>query len=678
MNVCPNCKMSYEESKKFCRKCGVPLVPDKLAEPEVIAKMQAYKNRLAKDPGNVPLILEYGNYLTSLSLYEDALIQYFTVLELDQDNDAIRRKIIGIYREQKKWDKAVDQLKALLQATPKNFALLDELAQIYLLSGKKAEAIRIIEQMIELHPQDLNCLIRYRNINAELRKTEETVAACKKILEVEPNDLSTLVTLADILLSKGQQNEAQSAFEKIIALDPQNARANLYVAVAIYNATSETETSEFINIATMLDKALSKKDELSAVEFSMASLFACSARIKAGKSTLDISNTLKGIDLQHLDTTQCAILANALVAISGLERQSGKLDDAIDTLQYSIKTHELPEARKMLADIYNVKGDVAFEKGELSRAIDEFNRALQYQPESQTIHGKLKTATSKVKGKKVIGAMIKIAVAVVIMSVAGYFAYDKLFLQKTFMDKIDRALTENRFFSPAGDNVVDIYKTKRTESPGSPDLKEAAAKIKTKFEQIGNAAFQKLYAESDDTEWDNVINIYNFMSELEPENQETQARMEFAKAHGAIKRGKRDDFIDALARYQKALQLKPNWVLAINGVAKVYVRKNSPYYNKIEALNWYNRACDADPNFPWAYTNLAALYSENQQWDMAEQALQKALNLKKDRPSIFIELGALCEKQNKKAEAIKYYQEAMKYEKNPDKVNWLQTKINNK
>lgn len=521
MNICPSCKMSFEESKKFCRKCGVPLIPDKFAEPEVVARTQAFKNRIAQDPNNIELLVEYGNYLASLSSYDDALIQYFTVLELDQKNDAVRRKIVGIYREQKKWDKALDQLTALLKASPKDLALLDELAQTYLLSGKKAEALRIIGQMIELQPQDLNCLIRCRDINAELRRTDETVAACKKILAVDPNELSTWVILADILLSKEQQNEAQSAFEKIIALDPQNARANLYVAVAMYNSTLETETSKFANIATMLDKALSNKDKLSASESNMASLFAYSAKIKAGKTTLDISQSLKEIELQFLDHTQYAILANSLIAISVLERQSGKLDDAIDTLQYSIKAHELPEARKMLADIYSVKGDGAFEKGDLNRAIDEFNRALQYQPESQTIQGKLKQATSKVKGKKARGAVIKIAVAVVILAVVGYFAYDKLVLQKMFMGKIDRALTENRLFAPAGDNVVDIYKAKKAESPDSADLKEAAAKIKTKFDQVGDAAFQRLYAESDDAEWDNVVNIYNFMSELEPANQET-------------------------------------------------------------------------------------------------------------------------------------------------------------
>ncbi|MDD4239597.1 MAG: zinc-ribbon domain-containing protein [Desulfotomaculaceae bacterium] len=281
------------------------------------------------------------------------------------------------------------------------------------------------------------------------------------------------------------------------------------------------------------------------------------------------------------------------------------------------------------------------------------------------------------KGKKAHGIFAAVAVVSVILILAalGYFAYDKLIIQKRFMGKIDKALAENKFFSPAGDNVVDIFKTKKAESPQSDDLKEAAAKIRMEFGQVGDAAFQRFYSESDDNDWENVINIYTFLYDLDPSSQEMQARMEFAIAHGLIKKGRRENFIDALSKYQKALQLKPHWVLAINGIAKVYVRKNSPYYNKIEALNWYHRASEVDPNFPWAYTNIAAIYAEDRQWNMAEQALVKALNLKQDRPSILVELGALCEKQEKKLDAKNYYQEALKFEKNPEKINWLQNKI---
>jgi tetratricopeptide (TPR) repeat protein len=264
----------------------------------------------------------------------------------------------------------------------------------------------------------------------------------------------------------------------------------------------------------------------------------------------------------------------------------------------------------------------------------------------------------------------------VLITVGGYFGYDYFIVKRGFIGKIDSALADGRYFAPPGDNVEEIYRAKEANSPDSRELKEAANKIMVKFGQEGDTAFQNFYNESDDTGWDNVVKIYAFLIEIMPEDNEILARAAFSKAHEIIRGRGESNYSEALSLYQKALQLKPNWVIAINGIAKGYVRKDSPYYNKNKAINWYNRACEADPNFPWAYTNIAAIYSEDRQWEMAEQFLLNALNLKRNRPSILADLGNVCEKQNKKQEAINYYQEALKYEENPEKIDLLQKKVN--
>ena len=270
---------------------------------------------------------------------------------------------------------------------------------------------------------------------------------------------------------------------------------------------------------------------------------------------------------------------------------------------------------------------------------------------------------------------IGIMVAIVILA-GGYFAYNHFFVKGYFLGKIDRALSEGRFFSPPNNNVEQIFREQKAKSPDSAEIKEATKRIITKLTQIGDDVLQRLYSDSDDMGWDNVVRIYAFLSEISPGDKEIQARAEFTKGHEIIKGGSRSDYVNALSCYQRALQSKPNWVLAINGIAKVYVRKNSPFYNKIEALNYYNKASEADPNFPWAYTNIAAIYSEDRQWGLAEQALLKALRIKSDRSSIIIELGNICEKQKKQQEAAHYYREALKYEKSSEKANLLQKKLN--
>lgn len=291
---------------------------------------------------------------------------------------------------------------------------------------------------------------------------------------------------------------------------------------------------------------------------------------------------------------------------------------------------------------------------------------------SNNVSTELKSATVAITPPKPL--FLKVVAAIIVLSI-GYFVYTNFFGTSHFLGKIDRALNEKRYFSPSGNSVADFYRAKKAESPNSPELREAVSRIRQKLEPEGDAAFQKLYAESDDSDWDNTVNIYKLLNEIMPNDSDIAAKAEFCQAHQIIKGKMKKDYTDILVRYQKALELKPNWVFAINGIAKVYVRKDSPYYNKEEALSWYNKATEADQNFPWAYTNIAAIYMEDKQWDMAEQALLNALRIKNNWPSILTELGKACEKQQKTQDAQNYYQEAMKYEKDSEKIAWLQKKI---
>jgi tetratricopeptide (TPR) repeat protein len=279
------------------------------------------------------------------------------------------------------------------------------------------------------------------------------------------------------------------------------------------------------------------------------------------------------------------------------------------------------------------------------------------------------TIELKKRGKSIFA---RVVTAIIILAI-GYFVYTNL--TSDFLSKIDRALAEKRYLSPPGNSVADFYRAKKAKDPNSPELKDAVSRIRQKLEPIGDAAFQQLYSDSIDTDWDNTVNIYKLLNAILPDDRDMAAKAEFCQAHQIIKGKKKKNYVDALARYEKALELKPNWVFAINGIAKVYVRKDSPYYNKEEALNWYRKVSETDPNFPWAYTNIAAIHMEDKQWDMAEQALLSALRLKNNSPSIFTELGKACEKQQKTQDAQNYYQEAMKYERDSEKIAWLQKKI---
>jgi tetratricopeptide (TPR) repeat protein len=272
------------------------------------------------------------------------------------------------------------------------------------------------------------------------------------------------------------------------------------------------------------------------------------------------------------------------------------------------------------------------------------------------------------KGKKNI-------LIVFVISIIGLCIYSVFFSQSNIAKKIDSALKNGNYFSPPGDNVEEIYRALYAKSPNSSKTKDAAKQIFVNFSKEGDAAFAKLYADSDDSGWDVTVKMYAFLNEIMPGDKEIMARSEFSLAHSIIRSMNVSEFSSALKHYERALDLKQNWVFPINGIAKIYVLKNSPYYNRELALNWYNRVCGVDPNFPWAYSNIAAIYSEEYKWPLAEEALLKAVKIKSNRSSFYKDLGIICEKQQKLVEAKNYYQNALKFEKNSEMISWLQNKI---
>jgi tetratricopeptide (TPR) repeat protein len=364
-----------------------------------------------------------------------------------------------------------------------------------------------------------------------------------------------------------------------------------------------------------------------------------------------------------------------LILASNVELAGNRLEEAIHSLNKSLQVKDSPSVRKKLGEAHSLLGDAQIKAGNRTLALQEYEAGLKYNPEDSELRNKKNKIQSQQHSRKRILFSAGAVALLAIFSIVGYIAYDRLVVGKKFSGKINRALAEGRFFSPPGDNVEDIFKAKKAETPDSMEVKEAAAKIRDRFAQEGDAAFKRLYEDSNDEGWEKVVRIFTFLKELVPDDREIEARANFSRAHQIIKGRAKKNYIDAMTYYQKALTLKPDWVLAINGIAKVYIRKDSPYYNKAEALKYYFRASEVDGNFPWSYTNISAIYAEEKQWDLAEQYLRKALSIRSNDSSILIDLGTAYERQNKNQDAVDCYQEALKYEKKPDKVVWLQKRI---
>ncbi len=164
MKFCPSCKDQYDENMKFCRKCGVPLITDKASTPNVIAKRHVFETKISQEPGNTNILVEYGDYLLSVGLIDDALIQYFKAIEMKAGDETVRMRIADAYQSGKQYDNAITQFFILMEARPKDIALKEKLYSIYLEAEKLSDAAELLRQMHDIEPSNLNHLVRRLDI----------------------------------------------------------------------------------------------------------------------------------------------------------------------------------------------------------------------------------------------------------------------------------------------------------------------------------------------------------------------------------------------------------------------------------------------------------------------------------------------------------------------------------
>jgi hypothetical protein len=215
----------------------------------------------------------------------------------------------------------------------------------------------------------------------------------------------------------------------------------------------------------------------------------------------------------------------------------------------------------------------------------------------------------------------------------------------SFKDKLDRALATNQLFAPSGDCVADLYDAEAARSPGSAALAEAASKIRTRLDPIGDDAIKRYYADSDSTvDWDYVSRVYGLLKKVAPDNQEYAAR--YAYSLGLVNLKNRS-YPTAVSNFQEALRYHANWAMAYNGLGRVYVQDDWNGRDYSKTVEYYGKACDLDTNFTWGCRNLGAYYMKVNDWPDAETYMTKALQRAPGRDTILKTMAKICPKVGK-------------------------------
>jgi tetratricopeptide (TPR) repeat protein/DNA-directed RNA polymerase subunit RPC12/RpoP len=255
------------------------------------------------------------------------------------------------------------------------------------------------------------------------------------------------------------------------------------------------------------------------------------------------------------------------------------------------------------------------------------------------------------------------AIASTVIVVIAYLIWSSTF---SYSARIHKALAAGQIFAPAGASVYDLYKSEYAKNPRSSVLARIAPKVRAVLAPAAEDAFARWYRDSDNTiNWEEMERSCEFLALVDPEAKVHLMRRSYAIAQQSIEAR---DFARALSSYEDALKLDPSWALALNGIGKVYMIESSPLFNERLGVAYYERAATADPQFTWAVKNLGDYALRKRDYAGAERYLRQALATSPQRPSILRALGQVCRKTGRRAEAVRYYQQSLVLEKDPEKI----------
>ncbi|MFA5972732.1 MAG: FISUMP domain-containing protein [Lentimicrobiaceae bacterium] len=189
MKTCSKCNLSYDDDKKFCRKCGGSLISEYQIDPKEIAKKTVLEDRLKVDPLSLELLHEYAQFLFNNLLFKESITVSLKILALNEKDITAQELLFKSYNKLKLYKDASEIGEKLHTENPTDIFLLEELANLAKNLGNSEKAITYYDKIITLKSTDSKALYNKALILINKNQFEKVIEIFKSIYQADgPND----------------------------------------------------------------------------------------------------------------------------------------------------------------------------------------------------------------------------------------------------------------------------------------------------------------------------------------------------------------------------------------------------------------------------------------------------------------------------------------------------------
>ncbi|MFH0781455.1 MAG: tetratricopeptide repeat protein [Pseudomonadota bacterium] len=590
-----------EECRKFTEQAlsidpeyvdGLALLANlELIESNVQKAQEAIDKALKKAPENDKLYNIKGRILTTDNKWEDGEKQFQKAIELSPENFNNYQTLLMLY-EQRKDDQAIQKLLTTMQAKfPDNPQLQLLLAGIFQKKGELDKAEEALLHAIDLQKES----IQLRMTLAEFYKNHQQFDKAEKSLQdattAFPKDLQLQVALAELQFDLQKFTEARTLMDAVLKTNPANGGANLIKARFFIR---EGKNEEAIQTITPLLSDYPKWAE--------PFYFSALTHLRIGKVEL----ALKAIELalrNNPGNDRYHALAAQIHLVKGSSADAGK--EAVIALK--INQHNFIAVKILVQSLVQGK---------------EFEKAVKL---IEAIDSKVIAGDADLLGAKGMA-----------------------YLGMKNVDKAKQSFTSLLALVPGNTKALGIL----AALTAGNDINKAIAFVTdhiAKHPEGGHyLLLGELYFKSKNN--DKALQAFEKAQELSPENPQGYV----LRAHLLNLMGKTEETI---SQYNELLQTQPNSISALMGLAAAYESLG----RFAEAKAKYQRALELRPDLPAAANNLAWLIASEDKGDLGE-ALRLAMQAKQalpDQPNIADTLGWVHYKRSSYSLAITQFKQAL-------------------
>ena len=635
--------------------------------------------------------LAQGETYLKDSKFQEASLEFRNAIQIDDKLAAGHWGLARAFEGLERFPEMIDELRKTITLDKDNLEARIKLGNYYLAGSRSradiiAEAERLAKEVIEKDPKSIEGHILMGSVFFAQQQKDKAFEELNKALQIDPNRVESYLSMAKFHVAAKEPEKAEELYKRAISIN-----GNSSVAYSEYGKFL-TQQNRQPEAEAALRKAVEVGPTDRTARFILASYYLVNRQFDKAEESY---KALTALDPNKPEGQ--AVLADFYSAI-------GRPDDAVKIYQDLLaKSPDYVQGRYRLAEILLMKGDTQGATAQVEAAFkkDQHDRqALLLRARMKAQRGQPEDLKSAIEDlKDVLRQEPNSRAGLYFMAQANYnlglvdqaraFASD---LEKNYPEYLPAKLMQMQLAMSGGkasdytsaialasDLLAHVDKTApdRENSPGLlAEVREKALLTRgTAQLQLKNLAAARQDYEAAKAIAPKDPIVYNSLALLAlAENKQPDAVSSFENAlnvdatnfdalNGLITLYARDKQLDkAHARVDQALSAYPNMASLHYLKAQVFGYEQNAQMLEAEL----NKALELDKNYLPAYSALAALYIQSKQEDRAIAQYQKIIGLRPENSIPYTLIGILEDQRKNFDVAADNYRKAL--EKDPNAV----------